>query len=70
MPNGLFRVEVTPAAAGKMRKLDPQARRRIQAAIELLRDNPRPPSATQRLVILVIDAGPAHRSDQLELSSR
>ena len=39
------RVSLAPAAARQLRKLDPQARRRIQAAIELLADEPRPPAA-------------------------
>jgi mRNA interferase RelE/StbE len=40
-----YRIEVTPAAARQLRKLDPQARRRIQAAVELIADEPRPTSA-------------------------
>jgi mRNA interferase RelE/StbE len=42
-----FRVSVAPAAARQLRKLDPSARRRVQAAIELLGTDPRPPAATQ-----------------------
>jgi mRNA interferase RelE/StbE len=42
-----YRVSLAPAAARQLRKLDPQARRRIQAAIELLADEPRPPAATR-----------------------
>lgn len=42
-----YRIEFAPAAARQLRKLDPQARRRIQAAIELLATQPRPPGATQ-----------------------
>jgi mRNA interferase RelE/StbE len=42
-----YRVTFTPSAARQLRKLDPQARRRIQAAIELLSADPRPPAATQ-----------------------
>ena len=41
------RVEVAPAAARQLRKLDPSARRRVQAAIELLADQPRPSGATK-----------------------
>lgn len=41
------RVKLAPSAARQLRKLDPQARRRVQAAIELLAENPRPASATQ-----------------------
>lgn len=40
-----FRIEVSPQAARQLRKLDPAARRRVQAAIELLADDPRPPGA-------------------------
>jgi mRNA interferase RelE/StbE len=40
-----YRVEVAPAVVRQMRKLDPAARRRIQAAIELLAENPRPQGA-------------------------
>lgn len=39
------RVEVAPAAARQLRKLDPVAKRRIQAAIELLAGQPRPSGA-------------------------
>jgi len=42
-----YRVRLAPAAARQLRKLDPPARRRIQAAIELLATEPRPPAATQ-----------------------
>lgn len=40
-----YRIEFAPAAARQLRKHDPQARRRIQGAIELLADDPRPPGA-------------------------
>lgn len=40
-----YRVEVAPAALRQIRKIDPAARRRIQAAIELLADQPRPGGA-------------------------
>lgn len=43
----IYRVSFAPSAARQLRKLDPQAQRRIQAAIELLATEPRPPSATQ-----------------------
>ncbi|WP_348788925.1 type II toxin-antitoxin system RelE/ParE family toxin [Leifsonia sp. NPDC080035] len=42
-----YLVEVAPAAARELRKLDPRARRRIQAAVELLAETPRPPAAKQ-----------------------
>ena len=40
-----YAVQVTPAALRQLRKLPPDARRRIQAAIELLAETPRPPGA-------------------------
>lgn len=40
-------IQLSLAAASKLKKFDPQIRRRIQAAIELLADDPRPPAATQ-----------------------
>lgn len=40
-----YQVEVAPAAVRQLRKLDHPARRRIQAAIELLASDPRPPGA-------------------------
>jgi len=42
-----YRIEVAPAAVRQLRKLDPAARRRVQAAIELLADQPRPSGATK-----------------------
>ena len=48
-----YEVALAPAAARQLRKFDPQVRRRIQAAIELLATEPRPPAATR----LVGDAG-------------
>lgn len=42
-----YQVTLTFAAARQLRKLDPPARRRVQAAIELLAVDPRPPSATR-----------------------
>jgi mRNA interferase RelE/StbE len=41
------RIEVAPAAVRQLRKLDPSARRRVQAAIELLADQPRPSGAKE-----------------------
>ena len=41
----LYRIEVRPAAARALRKLDPQVSPRIQGAIALLAHDPRPPSA-------------------------
>ncbi|MFJ4029398.1 type II toxin-antitoxin system RelE/ParE family toxin [Paenarthrobacter sp. NPDC089989] len=40
-----YAVQLAPAAVRQLRKLPPDARRRIQAAIELLADSPRPPGA-------------------------
>jgi len=42
-----YRIEVAPAAARQLRKLDPSARRRVQAAIELLARQPRPAGANK-----------------------
>lgn len=42
-----YEVTIAPAAARQLRKFDPQVRRRIQAAIELLAIEPRPPAATR-----------------------
>lgn len=40
-----YRIEVRPAAAKQLRKLDPPTARRIQGAIALLGDDPRPPAS-------------------------
>ncbi len=40
-----YRIELRPAAVRSLRKLDPQVRRRVQGAIALLAQNPRPPGA-------------------------
>ncbi len=42
-----YSVKIAPAAERQLRKFDPQVRRRVQAAIDLLAANPRPPKATQ-----------------------
>ncbi|MDN5749646.1 MAG: type II toxin-antitoxin system RelE/ParE family toxin [Pseudonocardia sp.] len=42
-----YRIEVAQAAVRQLRKLDPQARRRIQAAVELLAQDPRPAGASK-----------------------
>ena len=42
-----YRVTLAPSAARQLRKFDPQARRRNQAALELLAAEPRPPAATR-----------------------
>jgi len=40
-----YAVQVAPAAVRQLRKLDPAARRRVQAAVELLAADPRPAGA-------------------------
>jgi len=40
-----YRIQIAPAAARQVRKLDAAARRRVQAGIELLADHPRPSGA-------------------------
>jgi mRNA interferase RelE/StbE len=40
-----YRIELRPAAARSLRKLDPQDHRRVQGAIALLAQDPRPPGA-------------------------
>jgi len=40
-----YRIELRPGAARSLRKLDPQVRRRVQGAIALLAQDPRPPGA-------------------------
>ncbi|HVA09956.1 MAG TPA: type II toxin-antitoxin system RelE/ParE family toxin [Acidimicrobiales bacterium] len=40
-----YRIELRPAAARALRKLHPQVRPRVQGAIALLAEDPRPPSS-------------------------
>lgn len=40
-----YRVELLAAAARALRKLPPDGKRRVQAILELLADDPRPPAA-------------------------
>jgi mRNA interferase RelE/StbE len=40
-----YRIELRPAALRALRKLDPPVARRVQAAIALLAEDPRPPSS-------------------------
>ena len=42
-----YKVVVLPVAARAIRKLPPEGKRRVQAAIELLALDPRPPAATK-----------------------
>lgn len=45
MTSSSYRIDVAPSAVRQLRKLDPSARRRIQAAVELLAEEPRPAGA-------------------------
>ena len=40
-----YRIELRPVAARALRKLEPQVQRRVQGAITLLAQDPRPPGA-------------------------
>lgn len=40
-----YEVQILPSAARALRKLPPEAKRRIQGAIDLLAEDPRPPAA-------------------------
>jgi mRNA interferase RelE/StbE len=40
-----YRIELRPAALRALRKLDPQIRLRVQGAIALLAQDPRPPAS-------------------------
>lgn len=51
-----YQVDIAPSALRQLRKLDPQARRTVQAAIELLAEQPRPPAAK-----MLVNAGGAWR---------
>jgi len=42
-----YRITLAPPAARQLRKFDPAVRRRLQAALELLSNDPRPPAAVQ-----------------------
>ena len=42
-----YEVRLAPAAVRRLRKLDPPGRRRVQAAIDLLAEDPRPSGARQ-----------------------
>ena len=41
-----YRIELAPSAARQLKKFTTDVRRRIQAVLELLADDPRPPAAT------------------------
>jgi mRNA interferase RelE/StbE len=41
----MYRLSLTTAAAHQLRRFDPSVRRRIQAVLELLAVDPRPPAA-------------------------
>jgi mRNA interferase RelE/StbE len=40
-----FRIELRPAAVKALRRIDPQDRHRVQGAIAMLGEDPRPPGA-------------------------
>lgn len=40
-----YAIQILPVAARAIRRLPPEAKRRVQAAIELLADDPRPPAS-------------------------
>lgn len=40
-----YNIQVLPVALRAIRKLPPEAKRRVEAVINLLADNPRPPAA-------------------------
>ena len=42
-----YEVRLAPAAVRRLRELDPPGRRGVQAAIDLLAEDPRPPGARQ-----------------------
>jgi len=42
-----YQIALAPPAARQLLKFDPQVRRRVQAALELLATEPRPPAATR-----------------------
>ena len=42
-----YQVVLSPSAERQLRKFDPDVRRRVQAVLELLAENPRPPAATK-----------------------
>jgi len=42
-----YAIQLSPAAARELRTFDPAVRRRIQAVLELLAEDPRPPAATR-----------------------
>jgi len=42
-----YQVALSPSATRQLRKFDPDVRRRIQAVLELLAEDPRPPASTR-----------------------
>lgn len=40
-----YQIQVLPVAVRAIRKLPPEGKRRVQAVIEILADDPRPPAA-------------------------
>jgi len=59
-----YSVKIAPAAERQLRKFDPQVRRRVQAAIDLLARDPRPPKAIDQLIVLILRLG--HRREIYE----
>ena len=59
-----YRVEVAPAALRQLRKLDPPARRRVQAAIELLADLSTTEGLTERTEYFAQPRQSAERESQ------
>ena len=53
-----YAVQVDQAALRQLRKLEPQARQRVGAAIELLSENPRRPGQRNLSEAIVIAYGP------------
>lgn len=47
MSESTYRLEVAPSAVRQLRTLDPAVQRRVQAVLELLAHDPRPPGATK-----------------------
>lgn len=45
MSESTYRLEVAPSAVRQLRTLDPAVQRRVQAVLELLAHDPRPPGA-------------------------
>ncbi len=42
-----YAIQLLPSAVRAIRKLPPEAKRRVQGVVELIADDPRPPAATK-----------------------